>query len=243
MAETYLEVATKDTDRGSYDAALDTLDEARRAAVGADDPSLRIRTALLRGNILFYKGDLPAAEAEWQQALAEAEASGDRELAARSRIHRSWGTLMEAISRKEGPQAAQTVRDAVNRDAAQLKKDTEGIAFGYMVIALAEKELGRSKEAEAAAQKALAIHDKENYLEKAAYDWYIIASIRSVAGRYADAQKALDEAIAFDRRAENTAGLAAEWRARGDVYTKAGASALAEEAYARSREIYATITE
>jgi tetratricopeptide (TPR) repeat protein len=243
MAETYLELATKDTDRGSYDAALDTLDEARRAAVGADDPSLRIRTALLRGNILFYRGDLKAAEAEWQQALAEAEASGDRELAARCRIHRGWGTLMEAIARKAGPEAAQAVRDAVNRDAAQLKKDTEGIAFGHMVIALAEKELGRSKEAEAAAQKALAIHDKENYLEKAAYDWYIIASIRSVAGRYADAQKALDEAIAFDRRAENAAGLAAEWRARGDVYTRAGNAALAEEAYTRSREIYATITE
>ncbi|MDR2303657.1 MAG: hypothetical protein LBE10_03615, partial [Treponema sp.] len=135
MAETYLEVAAKYTDRGSYDAALDTLNEARRAAVGADDPSLRIRTALLRGNILFYRGDPEAAEAEWRQALAEVEASGDKELAARSRIHRSWGTLMEAISRKEGSPVAQAVRDAVNKDISWLKKDTEGIAFGYMVIA------------------------------------------------------------------------------------------------------------
>jgi tetratricopeptide (TPR) repeat protein len=150
---------------------------------------------------------------------------------------------MEAVSRKEGSQAAQALRDAVNRDIPQLKKDTEGAAFGYMVVALAEKELGRMGEAEAAARKALAVHDKENYLEKAAYDWYIIASIRSVAGRYADAQKALDEAIAFDRRAENTAGLAAAWRAKGDVYTRAGSAAPAEEAYARSREIQATITE
>jgi tetratricopeptide (TPR) repeat protein len=243
MAETYLEVATKDTDQGSYDTALSVLDEARRAAVSADDPSLRIRTGLLRGNILFYKGDSQAAEDEWRRALAEAEASGDRELAARSRIHRSWGTLMDAIARKEGPLAAQAVKDAVNRDIPQLKKDTEGTAFGYTVIALAEKELGRAGEAEAAARKALEIHDKENYLEKAAYDWYIIASIRSVAGRYADAQKALDEAIAFDRRAENAAGLAAAWRAKGDVYTRAGDTALAEEAYTRSREIQAAITE
>jgi tetratricopeptide (TPR) repeat protein len=105
------------------------------------------------------------------------------------------------------------------------------------VIGLAEKENRRFTEAEDAVKRALAIHEKDNYLEYAAYDWYLIASIRSVAGRYGEAAAALEEALALDRRAENSWGLAMDWRALGEVYRKQGRTAEAEAAGARSGEI------
>ncbi|GHV40595.1 hypothetical protein AGMMS49546_14810 [Spirochaetia bacterium] len=243
--ERQLELANRDADRGNFQIALEMLVEARRIAVSTDDPSLRIRTTLSRGNILFSLGRREEAAVAWDGALAEAESLKNRELAAVCRIYRARGQLLAAASGvsggNEAAQTAAAVKTEVNRELGFIKSDTLSIALGWTVIGLAEKEGHRFTEAEAAVKKALDIHEKGRYLEQAAYDWYLIASIRSVAGKYDTAQTALEQAIALDRRAENSWGLATDWRALAEVYRKAGKSAEAEAAAARSKEIFESL--
>jgi tetratricopeptide (TPR) repeat protein len=238
-------MANQETDRGNFETALDLLDEARRIAVAADDLSLRVRTNLSRGNIFFSQGKREEADAEWAAALAEAEGEGggrgDRELAAVCRIYVARGSLLGAIRDGSGAQNAARIRAQVEQDLGSVKNDKLSTALGWTVIALAEKENRRFTEAEGAVRKALAIHEKDNYLEYAAYDWYLIASVRSVAGRYGEAVTALEEALALDRRAENSWGLAMDWRALAEVYRKQGNAADAEAAEARSKEILQAI--
>ena len=111
-------------------------------------------------------------------------------------------------------------------------------AFSWRVLGLAEKELGNSTQAEDDIKKAIALHEKNNYLEDAAYDWYLIASVRSKAGQYDSAIEALNTALGFDRRAENTNGLGMDWMALGDVEKKSGNAEQAVAAYTRAAEIF-----
>ncbi|MDR0998825.1 MAG: hypothetical protein LBL70_07140, partial [Treponema sp.] len=236
--ERQLAIVNQETDRGNFDIALSLLEEVWRIAVAADDLSLRVRTSLSRGNILFSQGRREEANAEWAAALAEAESGGnsrrgDRELAAVCRIYAARGRLLGAVRDGSGAQIAGQIKNQVEQDLGSIKNDKLSVALGWTVIGLAEKESRRFTEAEGAVRKALAIHGKDNYLEYAAYDWYIIASVRSVAGKYGEAAAALEEALALDRRAENSWGLAMDWRALAEVYRKQGRSADAETAAAR----------
>jgi tetratricopeptide (TPR) repeat protein len=234
-AEKQLELANRQAERGDFEGALALLELARQLAVAADDPSLRVRTGLSRGNVLFYQGKRDEAAAAWE--AAEAEAEGDPALAAAARIYAARGRLLIASAEGRGAEAAAPVKNEVDRAMDRLKKDDLSTALGWTVIGLAEKEGRRFTEAEAAVRKALALHQKGNYLEQAAYDWYLIASIRSLAGRYPAAEAALQEALALDRRAENSWGLAMDWRALAEVCRKAGKDSQAEAAAARSQEI------
>jgi tetratricopeptide (TPR) repeat protein len=248
-AEAQLELANREADRGSYAAALDLIAEARRLAINADDPPLRIRTTLALGNILFSLGRDDEADASFGQALAEAEAAADKELAALSRIYRARARLFTliAVTGDSGTAngAASTeigeIRSRVQAELALIKNDKMGAALGWTIIGLTEKELRRWAEAEAALKKALAIHEELTALEQIAYDWYLIASVRSVAGRFDEAVTALNEAIVFDRRAENSYGLGKDWLALGDVYRKAGRAAEADAAYVRAAEIFGAL--
>jgi tetratricopeptide (TPR) repeat protein len=233
-AEIQLEQANRQAERGDFEEALALLEVAWQFAVAADDPGLRVRSTLSRGNILFYQGKEDEAARAWEEALAEAEAAGDAELASVVRIYRARGRLLAA---EERGTAAAAVKREVSAEISRIKKDKPSIALGWTVIALADKEGRRFDDAEAAARKALDIHLKGNYLEQAAYDWYLIASIRSVAGDYTGAQAALEETIALDRRAENSWGLAMDWRALAEVYRKAGNAGRSEAAATRSEEI------
>ena len=235
-AERQLELANRQAEQGDFDGALALLELSRILAVTSDDISLRVRVTLSRGNVLFYQGKEDEARREWTAALTEAEALGDGELSAAARIYTARGRLLRAAPGERGAVAA-AVRDEVNAEIPRLKKDRLSIALGWTVIALAEKENRRFDAAEAALRKALAIHEKGNYLEQAAYDWYVIASVRSVAGNYGEAEQALEEALALDRRAENSWGLAMDWRALAEVYRKAGKTDRADAAAARSAEI------
>jgi tetratricopeptide (TPR) repeat protein len=243
--ERQLAMVNQEMDRGNFETALSLLDEVWRIAVAADDLSLRVRTGLSRGNIFLSQGRQEEAGAEWAAALAEAEggnsASGDRELAAVCRVYAARGRLLGAIRDGSGARVAGQVKNQVEQDLGSIKNDTLSVALGWTVIGLAEKEDRRFAEAEAAVRKALAVHEKDNYLEYAAYDWYLIASIRSVAGRYPEAVTALGEALALDRRAENSWGLAMDWRAMAEVYRKQGRNTDAEAAAARSKEILQAI--
>jgi tetratricopeptide (TPR) repeat protein len=232
MAQTQLELANQEADRGNFEAALDLLAEGRRLAVSADDPPLLIRSALARGNILFAQGRQPEAADAWDSALAEAERAGERELTALCRVYMARARLLST------PEAAAEVRTGVSGELAFIKEDQLSIALAWTVIGMAEKESRRWNEAEAAIRRALEIHQKGSCLEQAAYDWFLIASVRSVAGNYDAARQALEEALRFDRRAENSFGLASDWRALGDVNRKAGRSGEAEAAYRRSAEIF-----
>ena len=235
MGENQLNLVNKATDQGDYDRALILLAEARRLAVSADDPSLRVRTKLSEGNILFSQNKADEAEAVWNGALAEAEASGQTELVSQARIYLARSSLIA------GTASAANVKDRVNKELAVIKSDTLAIALGWTVIGRAEQKDRNFSAAEAAYQKAAAIHDKENYLEQAAYDWYLIASSRSVSGQSAAAVEALNTALAYDRRAENTFGLASDWRALGDVYKRAGKPDETDADYRRAAEIFRAI--
>jgi tetratricopeptide (TPR) repeat protein len=245
VARTQLEQANQEADRGNYSLALVQALEARRLAVSVDDTPLRVRTGLSMGNCLFFLGRREEAEAAWRAALDEAETWGDAELAAISRIYLERGKLLALLARPDGDAAGNTdeagiteIRSRVQTELGAVKADRLSIALGWIVMGLAEKELGRYKEAEDALKKALAFHEDERHLEQAAYDWYLMASVFSVSGRYDAAIAALNEALKFDRRAENVYGLGKDWLAAGDVYTKADRQAQAAAAYQRAAEIF-----
>jgi tetratricopeptide (TPR) repeat protein len=238
MAESQMELANKAADQGNYDAALLLLDDAWRIAVSADDPSLRIRTELSRGNVLFSLGRGEEASLSWNTALAEAEKAGSRELGSLSRIHIVRGLILSA---GEGGEISPSLREEIDRELGHIKSDRFYVAFGWVVAGLADKKMGRYGDAEDSVKKALGIHEKDRYLEQSAYDWYLIASIRSSAGQYAAARDALDSAVALDRRAENSWGLATDWRALGDVLKKAGDAAESVAAYRRAVEIFRSL--
>jgi len=233
QAEAQLALGGRQADRGSFESALLILDEAVRLAVAADDPGLRIRAGLSRGNALFSLGRREEANEAWNNALGEAERAANGELAAVSRIHIARGRL---LSPSEGV-SAQAIRDEVNRNLAPIK-DRYYTAFAWTIIGLAEKELGRYAPAEAAVRRALEIHEKDFYFELSAYDWFMIASFRSLAGNYRGALQALESAVSFDRRVENSWGLASDWRAMGDVHRKAGDGEASRAAYQRAAEIF-----
>ncbi|GHT99547.1 hypothetical protein FACS1894142_7250 [Spirochaetia bacterium] len=241
-AESQLELANREADRGNYEGALELWTEARRLAVASDDPALLVRTDLSRGNIFFYQGLTTEAAEAWNAALTEAERAGNGELAAISRIYISRGKMLGrgANAGASSTDMAELITQ-VNRDMAAIKTDTLSVALGWTVIGLAEKESRHWAAAETAIKKALDIHVKGTALEQAAYDWYLIASVRSVAGDYQAALDALTEALGYDRRAENTQGLGMDWKAMGDVYTKMGNTTEAAAAHSRSAEILRSI--
>jgi tetratricopeptide (TPR) repeat protein len=234
MGLSQLEAASKEMDRGNYEAALALVSEAQGFAVRADDPALIIRAALSRGDILSSLNRPGEAQAAFDGALEEAERIGDVEWSAVSRIY-------SIRSRLHGGGNAMELRDQVRSALSLIKNDQAGLALGWTVMGLVEKELGHWNDAENGIKNALDIHVKGGYLEKAAYDWYLIASVRSVSGEYQDALNALEEALSYDRRVENTYGLGTDWRAMGDVYKKAGKGPAADIAYRRSADIFRSI--
>jgi tetratricopeptide (TPR) repeat protein len=235
QAETQLALVNQAAEQGSYGLALEYMQEARRLAVASDSPSLRIRTELARGNILFFLGRQEEAAAAWQGALTEADEGGEEELAALCRIYQARARLLATA---EAPDA---IRSRVAGELEAVKANPLSAALGWTVIGLADKEARRWTDAENALKRALEIHEKGRYLEQAAYDWYLIASVRSMAGNYDAALEALFEAVAFDRRSENSWGLAKDWAALGEVYTKAGQADKAAAAIRRSGEIFKSL--
>jgi tetratricopeptide (TPR) repeat protein len=242
-----LELANKQADRGDFQTALELLLEARRLAVSADDPALRIRTELSRGNILYFLDRREEASQAWDAALREATGLENKELIAACRIYqaRAWMLDYSAGSYTDNRNRISeltALRNDVERWIKDIKNDTLSAALGWTTVALAEKALGHWEAAEKALKKALKIHDEDNYLELAAYDWYVIASVWSIAGDYPRALAALEEAIAYDRRSENAQGLAADYQACAVVLNKSGDAAGAEAALKRAEEIQNAIS-
>ena len=231
-AEMLLESGNREASRGYYDSALLIVNESKRNAVLADDPSLIVRCSLSRGSILFVLGRTDEAFSEWEQAIEEAQKLGNPELLSICRIFHARGML------NSGRSSAQSVLDTVNREAANIRNDQMFIAVSLQVKGSALRALGSYREAEEALMQSLAIHERAGYLENVSYDWYTIASIRSLSGDTQGALQALESSISIDRRIENTWGLAASWRAMGDVYRRAAREQEALEAYNRARTIY-----
>jgi len=233
-AEEQLQQGTREADRGNFTTAMAFINEAKRLAIITDSSHLLIRSDLSLGNVLFSMGRIKDADEAWNKALEEAEFSGNREYTAVCRIHIARGRLLS-------PGAAESVRDEVSQEMAQIKSEEIYTAFAWTVIGLAEKDMGRHAAAEDAVKRALVIHEKALNFELAAYDWFMIASFRSLSGNSAGALNALERAIEFDRRTENSWGLANDWQAFGDVQKKAGNRAAANAAYARAATIFRAI--
>jgi tetratricopeptide (TPR) repeat protein len=235
-----LNLANQYFNRGHYGDALLALEEARRLAVSADDPSLRVKTSISRGNFLFALGREEEAFQEWERANAEGCASGDTVLAALARIYSFRAGLM--LLAEDAPAGeAEDLKARLNRELVWVRSDPLATAAYNVTLGLAEKQLGRWDEAERALRTALDTHEKNFMLEDVAYDWFLIASVRSVAGNYDAALEALETAIRYDRQVENGYGLASSWRALGEVYLRAGKVEEARSAFSRAIEIYRAI--
>ena len=240
-AANQLSLANYTASQGYFHDALTILEEARRLALITDDPALRINTAISKGNILFSLGQYEEAFNLWESAAREGEAFSQPLLASRARMYSIRAEIILLVNDPD-PLASDTkatlLRTQITEELAILARDPISAAAGFVTLALAEKQLKAWQEAEAAALRALAIHEKNHLLEEAAYDWFIIASIRSVAENFDGALEALQTAIHFDRRAENAFGLASAWHATGDVYRKAARYEEALAAYQRAEDIY-----
>jgi tetratricopeptide (TPR) repeat protein len=236
-----IELANKAASRGRYEDALKLMDEAQRLARSTDDPELRIRTAIGRGDILFSIGDHDNALIEWENAIKEGESSGQSALVSLARIYTIRAKLLLLANGTGTDATAEELRAQVNSEMTAFRDDEISGAVVYITLGLAEKALGRWNEAENAVRRALAIHEENHRLEDAAYDWFLIASIHSVSGNYDKALEALRSAISFDRRSENGFGLASSWEAMGDVNYKAGKTEDAQAAWRRAAEIYEAI--
>ena len=241
-ATNHLNLAYQTANHGRYEDALFILEEARRLALSTDDPALRIKTSLSRGNFVFALGRHSEAFLEWENAEAEADASGERALAALARIYTIRGrVVLLAAETGETGAVVEELKDRLSQEMALVRSDPFSTAVGNITLGLAEKQLGRWAEAESAVRRALAFHEKELVLEDAAYDWFVIGSIRSMAGNYDASLEALRTAISFDRRAENGFGLASSWQAMGDVLQKAGRTEESRAAWRRAADIYRAI--
>ena len=246
IAANQLNLANQTANQGRYEDALLIIGEARRLALGTDDPSLRIKTTMGRANILFALGRHAEAFKEWEIAADEGDVSEEPVLAALARIYTIRGELVLLANETEmsdhsARAAAERCKTRVTGEMLNVKSDSLSTATGYVTLGMAEKQLRSWVEAENAVKRALEIHEKNRCLEDAAYDWFLIASIRSLAGNYTTALEALRMAISFDRRAENGFGLASSWQAMGDVYKKSGQIEESGKAYRRALDIYRAI--
>jgi tetratricopeptide (TPR) repeat protein len=242
LGKAQLELASREIDRANYDDAMILLDDAWNYAVLSDDPELRIKVRLTRGNAVFYQGNDAASQEDWKMALLEAEQDNNKELSAAAKIHIERSRLLQAInSGSSSSSLAEEIKSAVQNEMNAIKNEEMYTALAWTVIGLAEKEQKLWADAENSFKKALQIHEKDNYLEQAAYDWYVIASVRSVSGNYKSAEEALLNAVSFDRRAENSYGLASDWKALADVYIKMGDQEQSQNAQNRSKEIFDSI--
>ena len=230
-----LDLAVKTANQGNFKDALASVEYVNKKSVSLDSPHLIVRSSIVMGNILFAIDRYDEAFAQWDRGIEAAVRDKEKNLESEARIYRARGSLLLPDKNNVNIEEIKTM---LNREINSLKDDPAAQAAGYAVLGLAEKEQRRYAEAEAALRKALAIHEKQLFLEDAAYDWFIIASVYSVNQKYSDAVNALNNAITLDRKAENGFGLASSWRALGDVFIKSGNTAEAASAYRRSADIY-----
>jgi tetratricopeptide (TPR) repeat protein len=235
-----LDLANLTANRGRYEDALIILEEARKLAVSADDPPLRLKTSMSRGNFLFALGRNAEAFAEWESAADEGDSSDEPVLAALARIY-SIRAKIVLLDTEPDTANVQDLLEHLNREMTAVRSDSNATAIGNITLGLAEKQMGRWVDAENTVRKALSYHENGLFLEDAAYDWFLIASIRSLAGNYDSSLTALRTAISYDRRAENGFGLASSWQAMGEVLLKAGRGGEAAAAWQRAAEIYRAI--
>ena len=238
LAVNQLDSANVESERGNYKLAGILLEEVWKLAVSIDSVELRVLTQLSQGNLAFYQNNQEIAESMWNAALVESEKDHNEELIALSKIYKTRGILSWGAAENKDKDA-QKVIDIVSDRMGILKKSNQlYLAYAWMLMGFAKKQLGQWQQAESYFKTSLKIHEDMLYLELAAYDWYAIASVRSVAGQYEQAVKAMQNAIDFDRRAENSFGLGSDYLALGDIYKKAGQKELSEEAFKRSKEIF-----
>ena len=240
MAAGQLDLANRTANQGRYEDALLIIEDARRLATGADDSPLLVKTSIARGNCLFSLGHHDEAFGDWEAARKEADSSGENDLSAMAQIYTARGRLILLIN-SGSKTGVEEIRDRVNVLTSSIKSDFLARAMGYLVLGMAEKELGNYTGAEKWVRQALEIHEKNRYLEDAAYDWYFIASIFSVSRRYDEALAALKSSIDFDRRAENGFGLASGWQAMGEVYLKKKQPDDSAAAFRRAADIFMAI--
>ena len=151
-AQGHLELVNISVSKNDYSSAHTYIAEAWRLAVSCDDPNLRIRVLLCRGNALFNEGELDKARADWELSLYESTLENNTAMTAASKVH------LGRISLAEGKAAE--AKDVATQAISALKTEPLFTAQAWRLIGLAEKEMGNSKEAENAFLHSEKIHSK-----------------------------------------------------------------------------------
>jgi tetratricopeptide (TPR) repeat protein len=251
MAEAQLDLANRDIDHGNYGNALELLGEARRIAVSSDNPSLRIRTNLSLGNVLFYQGRAREAFRLWLATLTEAEQEESVELAAVCRIHIDRGRLFRAAA---AGNAAILPEDRPGRPDGENGGAEAGTAAEAEAEAAGAAERGRRNRRRqqfspgnvSVAQSVrdsvigeMAVIKDRQYTALA---WTVAALAERELGNYAEAEAAVRRALSIhekDRYLEQAAYdwyLVASIRSTGGMYPAAEAAVTEAIAFDRRAE-------
>lgn len=238
-----LEMANTAINKNDFSNATIFLEESWRLAVATDDPEIRIKVLLTKGNSLFNQGEIEQAQVCWKQAEQEAQEENFSILISTSKIYQARGLLSEGLPASEASDStrqknAQEAKDIIQVHLSSVRSHALYYAFAWRVLGLAEKELKNFSASEKAFLEAIALHEKNRYLFDIAYDWYLLASTHSKAGNYSGAKQALQNALMFDRKAENSFGLGMDWMALGTIEEKLQDTEAASKAYARAADIF-----
>ncbi|MDR1286851.1 MAG: hypothetical protein LBK08_04505 [Treponema sp.] len=250
MAESQLDLANRNIDLGNYGDALELLDEARRLAVSSDSPSLRIRTNLSMGNVLFYQGRAREAFRIWLAALAEAEQEGGAELAAVCRIHIDRGRLFRAAAagtaallpedRPRGP-GGERGADAA---AGASEEGASGAGAAEAEASLAA-ETGRRNRGRRPSRGNVSVAQsvRDDVIgemsvikdrQYTALGWTVAALAERELGNYAEAEAAVRRALSIHEKDRYLEQAAYDWYLIASIRSTGGMYPAAEEAIAQA---------
>ncbi|MDR1105722.1 MAG: hypothetical protein LBL44_05130 [Treponema sp.] len=263
MAESQLDLANRNIDLGNYGDALELLDEARRIAVSSDSPSLRIRTNLSLGNVLFYQGRAREAFRIWLATLSEAEQEGGAELAAVCRIHIDRGRLFRAAAAGTAALLPENRPDRPGGPGRERGADGERGADAAATAATGTFEEGVSEagDAEAEASEA-AERGRRNRRRRpprgnvsvaqsvrddvigemsvikdrqyTALGWTVVALAERELENYAEAEAAVRRALSIHEKDRYLEQAAYDWYLIASIRSTGGMYPAAEEAIAQA---------
>lgn len=216
-------------ERGDHHKAgvvLDQLIESTDAGGGARDRAYAYWNAGINACELGQRGE--ALRLVEKAAALLADSDDDRNVA-RLRVSRAWIMLAQQEPDAAGARALLT---AV-LPSLEVHAGAASVAAAHVELARAELLLGRSQEAAAQAQQALAVVGSDHALIRARAHALLGAALVAL-GRQDDGRRALGTAADLLEQAGSTRHAASAWRQLADAYAVAGEPGFALEAARRA---------
>jgi tetratricopeptide (TPR) repeat protein len=214
QATDYVKLADSLVAKGQYESALKYYRQAidLDSSVDSLDSSSLARSSL--GRLWLVWGDLDAASAEFAKAEDYARLAGSPRALALALTGRG-----EVAFRKHDLEAAFTAFESA---VAAAGTDEASLGIALHDRASAAYGLGRTAEAKADLEKALAINTKLKRWSELASNRYLLATFLAKEGDLEGALKAGLEALANDKKSENAAGISGDLVLLADLSGRAG---------------------